>query len=97
MVKTGKNRPGKNRFWTAKSGQNLSKTYFFRDGFFRFLPWFFPPPGKNRRTRGGQGGKKSLDQDGKMVYQLSEWGWENDRQRWENDHFEEWEKGLVGK
>ncbi len=31
-------------------GKNLSKTYFFQYGFFRFLPWFFPPPGKNLRT-----------------------------------------------
>ena len=28
----------------------FSRLVFFQDGFFRFLPWFFPPLGKNLRT-----------------------------------------------
>ncbi len=41
---------GQQGYFLRLSGKNLSKTYFFQDVFFQFLPWFFPPPGKNLRT-----------------------------------------------
>ena len=37
-------KPVQNLFFPVQNPGVYS--YFFQDGFFRFLPWFFPPPGK---------------------------------------------------